>query len=267
VTDHAPSRDDVEEGAGVAGRAGLVARGLVYCLLAVVAVQVAVGGQARELDRRGALQLLARQRFGAALLSALAAGFLAYALWRFAEAALGRQDWPKRLLHAGRGALYLVFTYTAIRLLLGRSSGTSNDTQAKSWSGRVMEHTGGRWLVAAVGLACVVGGLVLFWRGATRSFEKKLRTQEMRGWQRRWLPLLGTVGHASRGLVLGLIGAFLVRAAIRFDPGEAVGVDGALHQVADRTYGTVALLVVALGLASYGLFSFVEARWRNVIGS
>jgi hypothetical protein len=261
-----PDRPDVEASAGALGQAGLVARGVVYCLLAVVAVQVAAGSRDQSLDRDGALRLLARQRIGSALLVGLILGFVAYALWRFGEAALGRHEWPKRLLHVGRGLLYCVFTYTAIRLLLGRDSSSGSDGQAKTWSARAMEHSGGRWAVGIAGAVCVVGGIVLCWRGATRKFEKKLRTHEMRGWQRRWLPWLGTVGHASRGVVLGLIGAFVIRAAVRFDPREAVGVDGALHQVAARPYGTGALVVVAAGLACYGLFSFVEARWRDVVG-
>jgi hypothetical protein len=73
------------------------------------------------------------------------------------------------------------------------------------------------------------------------------------------------VGNAARGVILGLIGLFLVRAAVRFDPHQAVGVDGALHQVAARPYGWLGLTLAALGLLAYGLFSFVEARWRNVM--
>jgi len=262
-----PDRPDVEASAGALGMAGLTARGIVYCLLAVVAVQVAAGGHDQSLDRQGALHLVARQRVGSILLVALALGFVAYALWRFGEAALGGHEWPKRLLHIARGLLYCAFTYTTVRVLVGSDSGGGgSDRQAKTWSARAMEHTGGRWTVGLAGAVCVAGGIVLCWRGATRKFEKKLRTHEMRPWQRRWLPLLGTVGHASRGVVLGLIGAFVIRAAVRFKPSDAVGVDGALHQVAVRPYGTAALVVVALGLGCYGLYSFVEARWRDVVG-
>lgn len=254
-----------EQGAAVAGRAGLVARGIVYCLLAAVAVQVATGSHDQQLDRQGALRALARQPFGAGLLTALTVGFAGYALWRFAEAALGDADVPKCLLDAGRGALYVGFTVTSARLVLGRSGGSTSDRQAKTWSARLLAYDWGRPLVVAVGAGLVVGGAVLCWRGLHRKFEKHLRTGDMRDWQRRWLPWLGTVGHSARGVVLALIGLFLVRAAVRFDPQEAVGVDGALHQLAARPYGTAGLVLVAIGLASYGLFSFVEARWREVL--
>ena len=70
----------------------------------------------------------------------------------------------------------------------------------------------------AIGLGLVAGGGVLAWRGWHQEFEKHLRLGDMSGWQRRWLPWLGTVGHAARGVVLALIGLFLVRAAVQFEP-------------------------------------------------
>jgi hypothetical protein len=255
-----------EEGGMVAGRVGLTARGVVYCALGVAAVQVAAGGRDQELDRGGALKALARQPLGPLLLWILVAGFAAYALWRFAEALLGDDDTSKRLLHAARGLLYVAFTYSTIRLLLGRNDG-DNDDQAKTLSARAMEHGWGRWLVAAVGAACLAYGAYQLWRGLGRKFEEKLRTEKMHGWQRRWLPVLGMVGLTARGIVLGLIGAFFVRAALQFDPEEAVGVDGALHELARQDFGTLALVLVACGLVAYGLYSFVEARYRDVIGS
>ncbi|MCU1377266.1 MAG: hypothetical protein JWN29_249 [Acidimicrobiales bacterium] len=255
----------VEQGAEVAGRIGLVARGVVYCLLAVLAIQVAAGDRSEEADRQGALRAVARQPFGTVLLVALTIGFAGYALWRFAEAVLGHDELPKRLLHAARGLLYAGFTVTSARLVLGRKSGGGSDSTAKDWSARLMEHGWGRPLVVVVGLGLLVGGGVLAWRGWHQTFEKHLRTGEMTPSQRRRLPWLGTFGNAARGVVLALIGLFLVRAALDFDPNKAVGVDGALHQLADRPYGTVALVIVALGLFAYGLFSFVEARWRKVM--
>jgi hypothetical protein len=259
------TKEDVTEGVAGAGRVGLASRGVIYCVLALIALQVAFGTRDAELDRQGALRALARQPFGEVLLAVLAIGFGGYALWRFAEAVVGDHDAPKRLLHAARGILYGGFTVTTLRLLAGGKGGGGSDREAKTWSARLLAHDGGRPLVVAIGVGFVIGGAALCWRGAHQTFDKHLRLGDMTPSQRRRLPWLGTFGHAARGAILGLIGLFLVRAAVRFDPHEAVGVDGALHQVAARSYGPIALVAVAVGLLAYGLFSFVEARWRKVM--
>lgn len=266
LTTKSETREDVEEGVGKLARVGFVSRGFVYCLLGVLALQVAFGRGEERLDKDGALRAIARQRYGPLLLGAVALGFAGYALWRYAEAFLGDHELPKRALQLGRGVLYSVFTITAIRLITGRDSGSSNDEQAKSWSARLLAESWGRAAVIAIGVGAIALGAGLAWRGARKKFEKHLDLHGMAGWQREWLPRLGVAGNAARGAVVALIGLFLVRAAVRFDPDEAVGVDGALHELAARSYGPVALSAVALGLVCYGLFSFVEARWRRVLG-
>ena len=258
--------DKVEEGVGALGRFGFASRGVVYCLLGVLALQVALGDRNEQLDKDGALRAVARQSYGPWLLGAIAIGFAGYALWRFAEAAVGDHTWWSRILYFFRGAIYTVFTVTAVRLIQGRggSSGGSNG-QAKTWSARLMAEGWGRTAVIAFGVGLVVLGAVLAWRGLEKKFEEKLKMNEMSGWQRHWLPKLGVAGHVARGAIVSLLGVFFVQAAVEFDPEEAVGVDGALHKLAGQSYGPVALLVVALGLVCFGLFSFVEARWRRMI--
>ncbi len=45
-----------------------------------------------------------------------------------------------------------------------------------------------------------------------------------------------------------------------------MGIDGALRRLAERSYGPALLVLVACGLAAYGLYSFAEARYRRVCG-
>ena len=75
---------------------------------------------------------------------------------------------------------------------------------------------------------------------------------------------LGLVGLVGRGLVLALLGVFLLIAAIRFDAKEAKGLDAALQTLAQQPYGVVALLTATVGLLAYGLWSYVEAAYRDL---
>jgi len=218
---------------------------------------------------------VADEPLGHALVAILAAGFAAYALWRFAKAAAGAGEGTghetggagvaKRLADVGRGVIYVGFLYAAIRLLATGAASGGSDQEAKTWSARLMAHGGGQWVVLAAGAALVIAGGVLIIRAFAQKFESHLDLAHMNGWERGWLPRLGVVGYAARGVVVALIGAFVVQAAVTFDPNKAAGVDGALKRLVREPYGALLLALVALGLLSFGLFSFVEARWRKVL--
>jgi hypothetical protein len=68
------------------GRAGLAARGLMYLLIGIIAVQIAVEGSRRQADRAGAVRLVAHTVFGSIALWLLVVGFAGMALWRLSEA-------------------------------------------------------------------------------------------------------------------------------------------------------------------------------------
>ena len=74
---------------------------------------------------------------------------------------------------------------------------------------------------------------------------------------------LGMVGGVARGVVFALAGVFLITAAVRFAPAKAEGIDGTLRAFAHTPLGPVLLILVALGLVAFGLFSWCEARWRR----
>src|SRR4051812_18352549 len=71
-------------------RIGLVAKGVLYAVVAILAVKVALGGREESPDRHGALRTIAEQPFGKWLLILLAIGLAGYALWRLTQAILDR---------------------------------------------------------------------------------------------------------------------------------------------------------------------------------
>ena len=252
-------------------RAGLAARGLLYLVVAALAVQVARGEGGTRADKQGALHAVAREPLGKVLVLALAVGFAGYAAWRFVEAATGpagerdaRKAALKRASCAVRGGLYLVFAASAAKLVVASTGSAGTDHAEADWTRRVLDRPGGTWLVEAVGVVVIGAGLYLGWRGLSRTFGRRLKSYEMGRAERRWIFGLGTVGMVARMLVTALIGVLLVVAAVQHDPNQAVGIDGALKRLAAASYGPALLFVVAGGLAAYGLYSFAEARYRRV---
>ena len=258
------------EGVEWLGRTGLVAQGAIYALVALLAIEVALEGRAtsHEPDKQGALRLVADQPAGDWLLGALALGFVAYALWRFSQAVVDRsgkgsdaKGLAKRVGYFCVGAWYAVLAVLAVQVILGSSGSGGNEQETTAG---VFGWPFGRELVlgAAAGFFVAAGWNV--YRAVSGKLDKHLRTQEMSEGERTTVVAIGGVGHLARGAVFGLIGAFLAKAAIQFDPNEARGLDGALLELTQQPFGRLILGGVAVGLAAFGLWCIAQARYREV---
>jgi hypothetical protein len=136
--------------------------------------------------------------------------------------------------------------------------------RAHKATAQILSWPAGRWLVALAG-ACIAGaGLYNGYRGGTKSFAEKWAGDDTTDAVRRWATRVGVVGLLARLVVFSLIGAFAIKAAIEYDPKEAVGLDGALQKLTHQSDEPWLLGVTAAGLLAYALFCFADARYRTV---
>jgi hypothetical protein len=250
-------------------RVGLVAKGVSYGIVGLLALALALGQGGKATSRSGALATLARTGYGKVLLVLLACGFAAYALWRLAEAIFDSDDegddagaLAKRAGAFARGAIYVGLVYTALKLLAGSGSHGSQNAKTHHATAQVLSWPAGRWIVALAGFGVAAAGLFNGYRAVTRSFAEHWTGASAAA--KRWGTRVGVVGLAARMVVFVLIGIFLVKAALDYNPKDAVGLDGALQRLASHSYGHVLLAIVAIGLVAYGAFCFVDARYRKV---
>jgi Domain of Unknown Function (DUF1206) len=247
-------------------RFGLAARGFVYLVLGWLAIQIARGHSHHQANSQGALADIARQTYGIALLWVLAFGLAAYAIWRLSEAIFGTTSDGKkpgpRVASLVGGIIYLAFCIATFSFIAGRSK-QSGSQQQVAVTARVMRHTDGRWLVGLIGVIVVVVGLGIVAQGARRTFEKDLRLHEMSNSTRAIVVSLGLVGTVARGVVFAVAGILVVDAAVTFKPRKSTGLDGALHTLAEHSYGPWLLGAFALGFIAFGLYGFAEARWSR----
>ncbi len=269
------ARQKADSGRGwyaVLARVGLAAKGLSFGLVGALALKLALGHGGHATSRQGAMQQLAHQSFGKFALVALAIGFAAYALWRFVQAFAERADadegaakvWAKRAAYVGRGLVYAGLTYSTLRILSGAGGGQSQNQKAHHSTAMVLGWPGGRYIVAATGLAVVGVGVWNLYRGLARKFEDKWRVGRLSPAVRKWGGRAGVVGHVARFVVFGLIGVFLTKAAVDYKPKDAIGLDGALQKLAHASYGPWLLGLTAIGLVAYGVYCLVDARLRDV---
>lgn len=247
-------------------RAGFVARGLIYGIIGVLAVELALGAGGKTTNQQGAMKTIAQQPFGKVLLILVAIGLGGYALWRLMHALLGHgpEDSDtsfERVAALGSGIVYAGLCAVAVEILLG--AGGSSGSAQKTTAG-VFGWPAGTWLVGFAGAVLIAVGLFQGYRGLSKDFLKDSKTEQMSTRVRRWIESIGTVGHLARMVIFGLVGAFLITAAIDYNPNKAVGLDGALAKLVHQSYGPFLLGVVAVGLVAFGLYSLSDARYRRI---
>jgi hypothetical protein len=251
----------------VLSRAGFVARGVVYGIIGVLAFDLAIGHGGKITNQQGAFQTLEKQPFGHFLLALVAVGLGGYAVWRLFRAALGhgRESADKgmeRLGALGSGVVYAVLCAVAVKILTGGSSSSSGNT--KHTASGVFSWPAGRWIVLIAGLVMIGVAIYQFIRGVKKKFLDDDKTEEMGRTVETWITRAGIVGHIARAVVFGLVGSFLLKAAIDYKANEAIGLDGALAKLYNHSYGPWLLGAVAAGLVCFGAFSVTEARYRRI---
>ncbi|KOU23432.1 membrane protein [Streptomyces sp. WM6372] len=253
----------------VTARCGLLARGVLYALIGMLALRVAFGDAGgEEADRQGALRELVGGPFGSVLVWAVGVGLVCMALWRLSEAVFGAAGPDggkpvKRLASAGRTVFYAVVAFSALSFAAG-GAGRSGDEQSRDVTARALDLPAGQWLVGAAGLGIAVAGVVIAVQAARRGFRRHLALGGVPAWGRKAVDFLGVTGGLARGAVFTAAGGFVVYAAVRYDPGQAKGVDDTLRSFAGTVAGPWLLVAVAFGLMLFGVFSWAMARWREV---
>lgn len=233
-------------------RLGFAARGLLYLIIAWLAI-----GTGRAEDLSGALEYLRGER---ALLMIILAGFLAYGFWRVTDALFdseghggGKKGALGRLGAGASGVIYLFLGWQAWRLLKG-DGGSEGGTQEQA--GTVMNLPGGTLLIVIGGIILFLAGLWQLKRAISGDFCKHLRPDIQ---HQNWVRWMGRGGYGARGLIFIVTSIFLVSAGLSGNPSEAGGMQDALRWMASPVN-----LIVAAGLALFGAFSLVEARFRQI---
>lgn len=261
-----PSRHEVQQSDALdhGVQVGLVAYGVVHLLVAYTALRLALGDRGKA-DQQGALSQLAQSPGGDIGLWVVAGGFFALVVWQAFEAGFGHlsedgaKRWAKRGASVVKAVVYLILGVSAVQKAAGSpSSGSSGGTD--SMTARLMSAPGGQVIVGLVGLSVIAAGGYLVHKGWTERFTKRLDVAASSGDRRTAVVSLGKVGYVAKGLALGIIGALFTAAAVQFEPKESGGLDQALKTLLDQPFGPVLVLVMAAGIASYGVYCFAWAR-------
>lgn len=253
-------------------RMGFAARGVVYIIIGWLAFLAAFGLGGKKTTAGGALATIAGQPFGKLMLTVVALGLVGYAVWRIVQGVVDPEHkgtdakgLAKRFAYVLSGIAYAGLALTATQIVRGAGGVERGETQDAT--ARLLAQPLGQFLVGAVGLIIIAVGINTVYIAVKEKYRDKLKLAEMSPAEQRGATIAGKIGLLARAVVSGLIGAFLLQAALRANPNEARGLDGALKVLAQQTYGPWLLSIVAVGLMAFGVYSLVEARYRRIMGS
>jgi type IV secretory pathway VirB2 component (pilin) len=257
-----PTRDALQATA----RAGLVARGVVYGVIGILAFKLALGAGGKTESQTGALKTIASQTFGDILLIVLATGLAAYAIWRMIAGVVGTRPeesgaLQRRVSAIASGVAYAALCYTAIKII---ADGQGSSGSPKHATAGVLGWPGGPVIVAIAGVVVVGAGAYQGYKGISRRFEDDSDIERMAPATRTAFAAVGVTGHVARAVTFVLIGYGLITAAFDYSATSAVGLDGALQKLAHASLGPVLLGIVALGFIAFGLYSIADARYHKV---
>lgn len=251
--------DDAHDGVG---RLGLLGHGVYYLLLALLCGRLLLGSSG-DPGARGAIATVARQPFGQVLLAALTCAFGAYAVIRWIRVAR-EKDLSSRATSVLRASVWTALTLLGGEVLLsgltGSGGGGGGDT-GTSITRSVLAVPGGTWIVAAVGVCLIGVALYQAKKAANGNLSSELTELGLEG--RRIARWLGRAGYAGRAVAYGTVAAFVIHAALTHDPEAGRGLDGALSEVQQSSYGPWLLLAVTGGFAAFGAFRLLEARYAR----
>lgn len=240
-------------------RVGYLARAIVYFALGYLTLAT---GEAEGTT--SVLDPLADVPGGNALMVLLAVGLAAYGLFRLYGAWVDLEndgdDWKgrgKRFGHVLSGLAHLGIAWAALKLGFG-GEGSSDGAAGGAAADAVIELPGGWVLVVVVAIGFAIAAV----SQASRAWSGKFMSLMSRDTP-RWAETVGRVGFAARAAVFAALAWAVLHAGLSGTAGQIGFQDAlAMYREEDDLYRTI-----AAGLATFGIFSLVMARYRDICDS
>ena len=248
-------------------RVGFIARAVVYALMGLFAILLFTGQSGgAATDSKGSIRMLLSQGWGKPLVITLAAGLLAYAVFRIFQAVRDYDHRGSDLkglgLRAGYflgGLLHIALAYYALNLIFQFGSSANGGEQGLARS--IMSLPAGRFLLFALG-----GGVVAFGIGqiVIAVKEKFTSSLQLPTQGKKLLCNISKFGLIARGLMFGAVGWLFIKSALSENSAEARGVKGAWSFFSTQPFGNWVELIIAVGLIAFAFYGVVESRYRHI---
>jgi hypothetical protein len=249
-------------------RVGYAAKGVIYLLIGVLALQLALGEGGRVTNASGVLRAIVDQPFGRGLLLVVAIGILAYAGWEIAQAIFDTRHkgsdakgWISRSLGVIKAVVYGTIGWEALRMVLGNNQRSQD---ADDYARTTMSFPLGGIFLGLVGIGISIYGVTQIRQAWQFKFDDDLDQNQLRREGGGWVLSVGRWGIGARGLILTIMGYAVARAGFDRRPSAAGGMSESMWTLLSQPYGHWLLAAVAAGLVCFGVFQLLHARYAKL---
>ena len=251
----------------IMARLGYAARGLIYFVMGLLAFLLAFQKVGNTADQQGAIVMIGRQPEGRILLWLVLIGLICYSLWGLIRAALNplhrEHDAKGSAERAGylfSGIAYALLALPTYALITGGSKPALNGNQGaqtQHYVAKILSMPLGQSIVGIVGVIVILVGFVQVYQAISPDFEGQLHLVKLTPSKEKFVRCLGRTGTIARGLIIALLGIFLIAAAYTANSNKAKGFDSTLMSVLQVPYGRFLMGIIALGLMALGIYSLL----------
>jgi hypothetical protein len=246
-------------------RAGYAARGFLYLSMGLAALLAAAGLRHHAANGFGVLKDVASWPLGFVWVSAVGLALAGFSVWRAAQVVFDHDRQGERLKaifsRAGQAISGLVYGGLALSVFDLLDAIEDSRHSAQHQAAEILAWPGGQVVLVGVGLfalGCGVGNIV---QAATQDFARRLSCPGLLGTACGWI---GRVGYAARGFAFLPLGVFLVEAGMDLDARQARDFGESLQSLQTQPFGSLVMGLTAVGLIAFGVFAFIEARYRLI---
>ena len=251
-------------------QAGLLAKGIVYTLLGILAFMAAfhIAGQStKNADKEGVLSFIQKQTGGQVMLAIIALGLLCYSVWRGIQTFGDTEDKGNdakgiavRSRYFFSGLIYASLAVYAIKMLFSHAGGSGKNKQ--NIVQELLNKPAGEWIIGILAAIMIAVGIYQIYYSFTEKYKKHI-DKAGKNSNKKLLLLAGKFGYLARGIVWLIIGWLFVKAAINSNSSEAGDTSKAFTFLSESSYGSYLLAAIGLGLICYGVFNFIRVKYEK----
>ena len=250
---------------------GYAAKGIIYSLIGMLAIEAAILPERRAAGTYNALKHLSRQPLGSVILCILAVGIFGYVVRRLLQATiypghssrLSLQNILQRGGYILSSISYAGVAYSAVSIVF--HLGKYND-RIQDWVEQLLDHAiAGKTVIFIAGIGVIGVGVGYLYGAYTGSYISKFATSYIDRRLEYWAKWLGKIGISARGISFIITGTCLILASLFSDSHLAGGLQKAFRVLAKQPLGWLWLSLIGSGFIAYGIYMFITAKYRRYV--